>query len=206
MVERPDPIESEDAAFIERVAAGLRSPERLDPSFEDRLMARVRVEARANRAETRPWWRKPRVVRFAPLTGLALAAGISAFLVLSGIAIGSKMRLRSSGQIGATAVADAHARTDTVQVVRFVFVDQRAKSIELVGDFNEWTKGATKLTPSGAPGVWAVSIPLSPGRHEYAFIINGIKWSTDPLAIRSSDDFDTESSVIHVGSSAESAT
>jgi Glycogen recognition site of AMP-activated protein kinase len=206
MIERPDPMESDDAALIERMAAALRSPERLDPSFEDRLMAKVRVEGRANSAETRTWWRKPRVVRFAPLTGVALAAGISAFLVLSGIAIGSRISLRSSGQTSAPTVADVHARTDTVQVVRFVFVDQRAKTIELVGDFNAWTKGATKLAPSGAPGVWAVSIPLAPGRHEYAFIINGIKWSTDPLAIRSSDDFDTESSVIHVSSSAESAT
>jgi len=93
-----------------------------------------------------------------------------------------------------------------VQVVRFVFVDPRATSVELVGDFNEWSRGKTELGRSGAPGVWAVSVPLSPGRHEYAFIINGSRWVADPLAVKSSDDFGTESSVIRVGTPANSAT
>jgi len=80
-----------------------------------------------------------------------------------------------------------------------VFVDSHARSVEIVGDFNEWTKGANTLKLSGAPGVWSASIPLSPGRHEYAFIINGTRWVADPLAVKSSDDFGTESSVIRVG-------
>ena len=100
----------------------------------------------------------------------------------------------------------AAARRDTVQIVRFVFVDPGATRVELVGDFNEWAKGSTELTRSGAPGVWAVSVPLSPGRHEYAFIINGSRWVADPLAVKSSDDFGTESSVIRVGTPANSAT
>jgi 1,4-alpha-glucan branching enzyme len=90
--------------------------------------------------------------------------------------------------------------------VRFVFVDAGAKQVEVVGDFNEWAKGATQLSHSGAPGVWTVSVPLSPGRHEYAFIINGSRWVADPFAPKSSDDFGTESSVIRVGTPANSAT
>jgi len=97
-------------------------------------------------------------------------------------------------------------RPDTVQLVRFVFVDRNADRVELVGDFNEWARGTTQLKRSGAPGVWAVSIPLSPGRHEYAFIINGSRWVADPLAVKSSDDFGTESSVIRVGTTGNSAT
>ena len=93
-----------------------------------------------------------------------------------------------------------------MQLVRFVFVDSGASSVALVGDFNEWTKGATELKPSGAPGVWSVSVPLTPGRHEYAFIVNGTRWVADPLAVKSSDDFGTESSVIRIGTAGKRET
>jgi hypothetical protein len=208
MAEHRDSIEGEDAAFVERVAAQLRSPEQLDPSFEHRLMERVRAERASARQPLGigpdSAWNRPRLVRLAPLATLALAAGVSAILVLSGIAIGSKMSSPSRVTMTPPTAAGARVRTDTVQLVRFVFVDPRARRIEVVGDFNEWTRGATKLALSGAPGVWAVSIPLTPGRHEYAFIVNGSKWTADPLAIRSSDDFGTESSVIHIGRSPKS--
>ena len=136
------------------------------------------------------------------MAGLALAAGIAGIIAVSGIAIGSRI----SRVAPASANAGVTAARDTVQVVRFVFVDPSAKRVELVGDFNEWAKGTTELSHSGAPGVWTVSVPLSPGRHEYAFIINGSRWVADPFAPKSSDDFGTESSVIRVGTPANSAT
>jgi Glycogen recognition site of AMP-activated protein kinase len=193
-----------DAEFAERIAARLRSPEHVHPSFDKRLMERVRAEGSMlyPQRAARPWWRAERVFRIAPLTGLALAAGIAAIIAVSGIAIGTHI----SRVAPVTAVARVTAGRDTVQVVRFVFVDAGAKRVELVGDFNEWAKGTTQLSRSGAPGVWAVSIPLSPGRHEYAFIINGSRWVADPFAAKSSDDFGTESSVIRVGTPANSAT
>jgi hypothetical protein len=47
---------------------------------------------------------------------------------------------------------------------------------------------------------------LTPGRHEYAFIINGSRWVADPLAVKSSDDFGTVSSVIRIGAASKSET
>lgn len=201
-----DSAMAEDAEFAERIASRLRSPEHAHPSFEKRLMEKVRAEGSALYTQSamaaRPWWRTQREFRISPLAGLALAAGIAGIIAVSGIAIGSRI----SRVAPATASAGATAGRDTVQVVRFVFVDPSAKRVELVGDFNEWAKGTTQLTHSGAPGVWAVSVPLSPGRHEYAFIINGSRWVADPFAPKSSDDFGTESSVIRVGTPANSAT
>jgi hypothetical protein len=189
----------EDAAFVARIAASLRAQERAHPSFEKRLMDRVRMEG----SELYPglgsaresWWRRERVVRMSPLAGLAAAAGLTAIIALSGLAIGSRIGART--ETVARGVAPA-AAPDTVQLVRFVFVDTRASTVELVGDFNEWTRGSTALKLSGAPGVWAVSVALTPGRHEYAFIVNGTRWVADPLAVKTSDDFGTESSVIRV--------
>jgi len=197
---------AKDAEFMERIAAQLRAPEHVHASFEKRLMEKVHAEGSvlypSRASSARRWWRTERVFRVAPLTGLALAAGITAIIAVSGVAIGSRI---SAGSPVATR-APSTARRDTVQIVRFVFVDPRAKRVELVGDFNEWAKGSTELRRSGAPGVWAVSVPLSPGRHEYAFIINGSLWVADPLAVKSSDDFGTESSVIRVGTPANTAT
>jgi Glycogen recognition site of AMP-activated protein kinase len=201
MADNRDEISEETAAFCERLAVHLRQPERLDPSFDARLMEHVRHEARsaARTKSARPsWWRTQRVLHVSPLAGLALAAGISMFVALSTLAVGSRVWVRANGPVAAQPVI--RTRTDTVNVVRFVFADPKASSVQLVGDFNEWTRGATNLKPSGAPGVWTVSVPLHPGRHEYAFIVNGTRWIADPLATKSSDDFGTESSVIHVGS------
>lgn len=194
-----------DDAFARQIVAPLRAPEHVHPSFEKRLMDKVYAEGPrlypATASAQRSWWRRERVIRISPVAGLALAAGIGGIIVLSAITLGSLIAVPSS-----PTVAAKPARTDTVQLVRFVFVDGGASSVELVGDFNEWEQGATRLNRSGAPGVWAVSVPLSPGRHEYAFIINGSRWVADPLAVRSTDDFGTESSVIRVGTTGNSAT
>jgi anti-sigma factor RsiW len=190
-----------DAAFAERIAAPLRTPERVHNSFDKRLMEKVRAEGRSLYPQ-RPWWDTERVFRITPMAGLGLAAGVAAVIAVSGIAIGSRL----SRQAPSTASVGAAIARDTVQIVRFVFVDANAKQVELVGDFNEWAKGTTQLSRSAAPGVWTVSVPLSPGRHEYAFIINGSRWVADPFAAKSSDDFGTESSVIRVETPANSAT
>lgn len=190
--------QAEDAAFADRVAQPLRAAVHAHPSFEKRLMEKVRMESPGlypRLSSNARWWRNEWVIRLSPRMGVAIAAGLSTIIALSSIAIGSRLsdRQESSRTAGAAVVPD------TVQIVRFVFVDSGAASVELVGDFNEWTRGATALERSGAPGVWAVSVALTPGRHEYAFIINGSRWVADPLAVKSSDDFGTESSVIRVG-------
>ena len=207
MVESYDDTPSaKDAAFVARIAAHLRAPESAHPSFEKRLMDKVRFEGpslypRASSANL-AWWRKEWVIRLSPRVGIAIAAGISAIIALSAVAVGSRIAATSQP----STIAQVSPAPDTVQLVRFVFVDSGASSVALVGDFNEWTKGATELKPSGAPGVWSVSVPLTPGRHEYAFIVNGTRWVADPLAVKSSDDFGTESSVIRIGTAGKRET
>ena len=165
MVESYDDTPSaEDAAFAGRIAAHLRAPESAHPSFEKRLMDKVRFEGaslypRPSSASLN-WWRKEWVIRLSPRVGIAIAAGISAIIALSAVAVGSRIAARSQPSAIAQVGPVGPAR-DTVQLVRFVFVDSGAASVALVGDFNEWTRGATELKPSGAPGVWSVSVALT---------------------------------------------
>jgi hypothetical protein len=189
----------ESEQFAERIARPLRSPEHTRDGFEDSLIAAIqankplrRVIPRHPRPLTPAWWSAPSV-RFSPLVGVALAAGIAAFAVLATRA--TTGRAPAPSVVTRTvAAAPVH---DTVTFVRFVFVG-RARSVALVGDFNAWGGEPTALDRA-ANGAWTASVPLTNGRHEYAFIVDGARWVADPLAPSSSDEFDTNSSVIMVG-------
>jgi hypothetical protein len=208
--EQHEPDGAADAAFAERLAAPLRAAERLDATFETRLLTAIearRLVGRANRRRPiaqRRWWTRRRVVSVTPLAALGFAAGVLALASSVSMALGGLLLGRNTNVPASAATARATVHRDTIHLVRFVFVDSSAHSVSLVGDFNGWQKAATQLEPAGAPGAWAVSIPLSTGRHEYAFIVDGVRWATDPFAASREDDFGTESSVVTLrpGSSA----
>ncbi len=67
--------------------------------------------------------------------------------------------------------------------VRFEFtVPSDARRVALVGDFNGWDERATPMVQQGDHGTWSARIPLPPGRHQYAFVVDGKRWLVDPLA------------------------
>lgn len=55
-----------------------------------------------------------------------------------------------------------------------------ASEVAIVGDFNGWDEHATPMVRDGSG--WSASVPLPPGRHVYAFVIDGTRWLIDPLA------------------------
>jgi hypothetical protein len=184
---------SRDDEFAERIAQPLRAPEVLAPDFEARLMVQARAEIARQRAvqARRGWWMTRRMVMASPLAGLALAAGIAALAAISTLTVAR----RATRQVPSVAVLH-----DTVQLVRFVFADSSARTVSLVGDFNGWARERTPLRATARAGVWSVSVPLTPGRHEYAFIVNGERWVADPLSPGNRDEFGTESSVLLLAS------
>ncbi len=178
MTERMDTEE-----FAARVAAPLKSNVAVSAGFDARVM-------RAVEAAARPWWRRRHAFTLSPLGGLALAAGFGGLMALAGI--------------GATRVLSAPPAVvaqapDTVHVVRFVLTDAQARQVALVGDFNGWSREATPLVPSEVEGRWIVEVVLPAGRHEYAFLVDGERWVTDPSATTQRDEFGQESSVVRIG-------
>jgi hypothetical protein len=186
---------SRDEAMGEHFGRVLRAPERFGDHFEHDLLeairSDVRVEPSAPRRGRAPsWWRRPIALHLSPLAGVALAASFAAM-----VATGERfVRVRPSAA-RAPAAAIVH---DTLHVVRFIFVGD-ARTVSLVGDFNGWRTEATPLSPSGQTKAWVVTVPLTPGRYEYAFIVDGKRWVVDPFAPASADDFDTRSSIVSVG-------
>ena len=72
---------------------------------------------------------------------------------------------------------------DGGSAVRFdLRVPASAKAVAIVGDFNGWNGAATPMVLESSGRSWSVRVPLSPGRHVYAFVVNGDRWLVDPLA------------------------
>ena len=203
--------EGADRATIDKIAGPLRSPVRLDDTFESRVMSEVYAENfvlekgagkdhPAVDTTSIPWWRKQYNLRVSPLRGLALAASLIVAIVGASALFG---RVLARNAERTTAISTA-ARPQDSETVRFVFVDGSAQQVWIVGDFNSWTRKETPLVRTVNGNAWTVSIPLTNGRHEYAFIVrdaNGERWVADPLATTVRDDFGTESSVLRVGAS-----
>jgi hypothetical protein len=211
----------ETSAFVERIAKPLRAQERADASFRGEVMSAVHNLARTEGVADAPrlspsggtrlserakssWWKRSYWIRITPITGVAMAAGVLALAVgvfmLNGYALASGRRPEPR-PIAAREIP-RETLHDTVHVVRFVFVDSSARSVSLVGEFNQWQKGALVLRAGSRAGVWTADVPLPDGRHEYAFIVrdaNGERWVADPVAETQLDDFGTESSVISLG-------
>lgn len=56
--------------------------------------------------------------------------------------------------------------------VEFRHKAPKAKSVELIGDFNAWTPGLLKLK-RGDGGFWTLVAPVPPGRRKYLFLVDG---------------------------------
>ncbi len=106
-------------------------------------------------------------------------------------------RSGTAERTGATALPVADAASDQ-PLVRFELSAPTASRVVLVGSFNRWNPGATPLERDPATGKWMVSLRLPPGRHVYAFVVDG-DVTADPAAPRAADaDFGTPNSVVLV--------
>lgn len=225
MTDNPNTNEpsAEDEEFARQLAAVLRaSDERPGSDFDERVMSAVRaVHALTPETSVTPitGWRRRRTLALPPMAWGALAAGFAIIVSLGTLATAHIIQRHPATVAVATPVLPGaaqapiveptatptqaaapvtHVRRDTVYMVRFVLADADARTVSLVGDFNDWEKRATPLR-SAKPGVWSAQVALKPGRHEYAFVVDGKRWVADPSADHVADDFDTPSSVVTVG-------
>lgn len=197
-------IEDELDPYVEWIARELRRPVQVDAAARARLMQAVRAEPRPRRRRL-DFGRllEPRSFRLSPLTSLAAAAGLVGIGVLLGI--GTYRGGRSLTDSSSTRVASQPPVHDTVRLVKFVVVAPNASQVSLVGDFNEWNAAKNVMTRTPAGDAWSIAVPLTPGRHVYAFVVNGengTQWVADPTApLAPGDAFGVPNSVVLVGGS-----
>jgi hypothetical protein len=91
-------------------------------------------------------------------------------------------------------------------VVRLVFDHRDAARVAVIGDFNNWQKGAAEMRRVPGTSLWAIEIPLEEGLYRYAFLIDEKEWKADPLArVTLKDDFGKDNSLIVLTNQGEEA-
>ena len=194
--------------YVDWIAREAKRAVAVDPMAVERVMARVRLEARPSRRVARwRWFVEPRSLPLSPLVGAALAAGlvgIGAFLGHLNIDRGGQ---NPTGRSDTVAPRPPLASSSDTSVIKFVLVAPHAANVAVVGDFNNWDAKATPMTRTKTGGTWSVAIQLPPGRHVYAFVVNGAngstQWVADPTApLAPEDGLGAPNSVVLVGGSA----
>jgi hypothetical protein len=117
----------------------------------------------------------PREISIRPAYALA-AMGAVAMLVL---ALYTRQTPSSTPQL-------ANAAADPQLFVQFR-LDAAASKVQLAGSFTNW-EPRYELRES-APGIWTITVPLSQGVHDYAFVVDGQQWVPDPYAPQIGDGF-----------------
>lgn len=173
-----DELPAELRLDAERWERALADMKRMEPSVAPAGLERDILDVLASRGRGRAWQRavdwavRPREVRISPLAGLAAAAAVALFVVLSTV----------DGPRPVPVVEEG-----TTIFVQFSLEAPQATSVAIAGDFNDWEPEIYLEDPDG-DGVWTGRIPMRPGVHHYMFVIDGSKWQTDPRAERYTDD------------------
>jgi len=79
------------------------------------------------------------------------------------------------------------AETSDVQLFVQFRLATDASRVQLAGSFTNW-EPRYELRQS-APGVWTITVPMTGGVHDYAFVVDGHRWVPDPYAPQIGDGF-----------------
>jgi hypothetical protein len=198
--------EREHDPFIEQIAEELKRPVRFDSSFESRVMAAIdpSVARPDERGVRTPWLLRPRTFYVSPLAGLAVAAGLVAIITMSVLRTVPPSEIARDqdpvdpvNPIPVTRVSFDSSAPAPLVSAPFTYIARGAKSVAVVGNFNEWDATKDQLTLTG-DSVWTGNIRLAPGRYEYQLVIDG-KWMPDPSAQHSAEsEFGGTNSVLIV--------
>jgi hypothetical protein len=184
-------IDSERHPYVEYIAREARRPVAIDPAARERIMAAVRAEPLPRRRSV--FWQSivaPRSFTLSPVTSSLIAAGLIGIGVLAGALASNRDGRHTAGQVPPV----AHGLPVSDTVVRFVFVAPNAGKVSLVGDFNDWDETRSPMMRADKDGLWSVTLPLSIGRHVYAYVVDGT-WHVDPSAPMAGDGFGHMNSV-----------
>jgi len=176
---------------LERAVDELRRPLRVNAALFDARVMDELLRAPTGLRERMETFVRPRTFRISPL--VALAAGLLFAVSIAGSVL---YVLPSTPRTAERSVARS---APGAPLVEFGFAAPHASSVALVGDFNNWDPRATPLRAASTGGVWSVEVPVPPGRHLYAFVVDGKLWRPDPAAPKATgEDFGEPNSALTV--------
>jgi hypothetical protein len=179
-----------------------------------RIVAAARVTPQeAPREAPRGNWYWVHAARRMPAggaAGLVLVAGIGGYALRSQMDVSSPTTVAAAPSAPAASAGtpqalvpvaseDLPANAERPVATQFVLEAPGAQSVALVGDFNAWDPRTAPLARDPQTGLWTLTLPVIPGRHVYAFLVDGKQWTLDPRAPQERDaDFGRPGSVLLV--------
>ncbi len=137
------------------------------------------------------WLWTPRTLRVRPAWGLLAAAALLLVVILPGRGGEGGAGGEILPAAGDAASVPGPAAGPTI-FVQFRLDAPDASDVRLAGSFTGWEPRYV-LHETGE-GAWTVLVPLTPGVHDYAFVVDGDEWVADPSAPRVDDGFGGENS------------
>jgi hypothetical protein len=151
------------------------------------VLARIRAAQSTAPAAHRPRWKSALEWFWSPRPFSLQWRPAYAFGLVAALALAVTVANPTSNQV----------TTSPQQVlVQFRLDAPDAQKVQLAGNFTNW-KANVSLKRSAA-GVWTIVLPLTPGVHSYAFVIDGDRWVADPMAQAVSDGFGGTNSQVAV--------
>jgi hypothetical protein len=152
------------------------------PELAGRVMAALPAHAPKRRGVldgALEWLWRPRTLRlvFRPAYGVvgALAASVAVAVLPAVDAPGEPAKVETA----AAAAPPVY--------VQFRLEAAGAHQVALAGTFTGWQPDVHLRET--APGEWSAVVPLRPGVHDYAFVVDGQRWVADPHAAQVDDSF-----------------
>jgi len=178
------------------------------------VAAMRRVVAAAAAARVTPFDSEPGVL--SPRRGRSIRLWMAVGIAAASAFVGFTLRGAWTSSSPATQTAAGPAVVDSARSLfkpvvatepegaaiphQFVFTSSRAHKVSVVGDFNRWSPDSTPMVRSSDGELWSVTIPIVPGRHVYAFMIDDSLFTLDPTAPKARDpDLGTDGSIVIVG-------
>ena len=159
-----------------------------DPALTQRIMDGLRPKRHGWFKVLAARLTTPMSVSFSPLTAsLAVVC-----LILSGSLL---FNARFHNQ--PTALSTGRPTNSVPVVFRFQAAD--ARSVAVMGSFNRWDPKGYEMMQDPETGNWKLRVELSPGKHDYVFLVDGKTIAPDPQAdISKADDFGHKNSILFV--------
>jgi len=174
--------------------------------FTNRVMAQISAEAPAKERQqvfetVKQWFEQllsPRQFQLRPVYGLAAIILLVASLSFPLYLVETEDSGGATGNIPDTSIQQVSSTSNQVWL-RFVYIDEKAESMAVAGDFSNWEPiPLTKQTVNGEQ-VWTGLVSMNRGEHHYMFLKNGDQWITDPLApVQREDGFGNKNAVIYL--------
>jgi hypothetical protein len=131
---------------------------------------------------TMGWLWRPCLIRLRPAYGIFAAVALLLIVMLP------NSEVLTPDSLIRTSVSNPDVSPLAGKVfVQFRLDAPHASRVRLAGSFTGWEP--TYALEEISPGIWSILIPLDPGVHNYAFVVNAGEWIADPAAPAVDDGF-----------------